>query len=700
MEQEQQHLSDWETLTTLIQHTLVRMLELDLDSQAFAQLEDYFRELEAMPPIQAWQHESCLELCSQSDSEWTAERVFEALNRQYGEKAPPVRLELLNVSVPLHVPPLPVPFVPIARHPLSGAMTVATWIPGLSSVLESAPADILREFWCTDFIQCVWSSPASIRAFLGASHERLSLERVPPHHDFRALDARAPDYPWLDAADILIRTKDLKELGLSCNLMRAISAAPLYRGENIVTVLSSRRLSAQVIGRLQQTLRTTATIFQVRGEQPAIEQLISRTEADNIDPSRIFRTAPVHRHPSKTHQPPTLRADLETEAVRVVNTCLLKAVKLRASDVIFAETPDALRVRYKVDGQWMDEPGGLPLAVAKEVINHIKMRSQLDISITRLAQDGHLVKDLEGRRYTFRVNTSMDISGQKAVLRIQPGFDTIRSLEDYGMPHSYINSIDQTLAGSSGLIVLCGPTGCGKSTTIYSILARIPSTYNVLTAEDPPEIPIPLPHIFQARINVPGGETFASWTRGLVRQAPCIAMVGEMRDPQTVEAVMHVSSSGHRIISTLHTTSAWGIPSRLEDLKAERFYVSQALSVGISQRLVRMLCPNCQIQVPVPSSDKLLRMGLDPERFQGISHLAKGRGCPYCHGRGTYGRRAIFEALLVDDEVREAIEQRATALELREISRRRGEQTIFEKALAEACDGRISLQEACATRCA
>jgi type II secretory ATPase GspE/PulE/Tfp pilus assembly ATPase PilB-like protein len=474
--------------------------------------------------------------------------------------------------------------------------------------------------------------------------------------------------------------------------MRSISAVPLYRAENIVTVLAAKRLTPQIVGRIQQTLRTTATIFQVRGDEAAIDHLIERTETDNIDPSRIFRGA------TKTTQQSGAN-DLETEAVRVVSTCLLKAVKMRSSDIIFAETPDMLRVRYKVDGGWMDEPGGLPLAVAKEVINHIKMRSHLDISITKVDQDGLLLRDFGGERYTFRVNTSQDIGGQKAVLRVQPKFDTIVSLEEYGMPQSYVDAIDQTLTGSSGLIILCGPTGCGKSTTIYSILRRIDPTFlNIVTIEDPVEIVVPL--ISQRSIDRAAGETFASWTRGLLRKAPCIAVVGEMRDQETVETVMSVATSGHRIISTLHTASAWTIPSRILDLGAQRFYVSQTLSVGISQRLVKMLCPKCQVQVPVPAAERLVRMGLDPERFEGVTHLTKARGCPYCHGRGSYGRRAIFEAMLVDDEIREAIEEGATSLDLRNISARRGEQTIFDKALAEALAGRISMQEACTTRCA
>jgi hypothetical protein len=539
-------LPNWSPVTALLQHALGQMLNLEIDSEPFSQLEEYFRELEKVPLLQAWQNDSFLELFSPT-GDWNHERVFEALNRQHGGATPPVRLDLLKISLALHLPPLPIPLVPIARDPLSGAMTVASWIPGLGPILNSLSANILRDFWCTDFIQCIWASPASIRGLLAASVERLSLDAIPPHEDFRALDARPPDCPWLDAADVLIPVNTVRELGLSCHLMRSVSAVPLYRAENILTVLSAKRLTPHVVGRIQQTLRTTATIFQIRGDEATIEHLIERTETDNIDPSRIFRGSTKVAQQSGT--------DLETEAVRVVNTCLLKAVKMRSSDIIFAEMPDVLRVRYKVDGGWIDEPGGLPLVVAKEVINHIKMRCHLDISITKIDQDGLLIKDFDGKRYTFRVNTSQDIGGQKAVLRVQPKFDTIRSLEEYGMPQAYIDAIDQTLAGSSVLIVLCGPTGCGKTTTIYSILRRLnPSLMNILAIEDPVEIVVPL--ISQRNIDRAAGETFASWTRGLLRKAPCVAVVGEMRDQETVEAVITVATSGHRIISTLHTTSA------------------------------------------------------------------------------------------------------------------------------------------------
>src|SRR5215831_16572152 len=190
--EKQQHLSNWESVTTLIRHTLVQMLELDVNSQPFFELQENFRELESMPPLHAWQNDTYLELYPRS-GDWTHERVFETLNQQYGEKTPPVRLELLNIAVPLHLPPLPVALIPIARNPLSGAMTVATWVPGLGSILQSEAANVLRDFWCTDFIRCVWSSPASIRAFLVANTERLSLESVPPHEDFRGLDAPVPD---------------------------------------------------------------------------------------------------------------------------------------------------------------------------------------------------------------------------------------------------------------------------------------------------------------------------------------------------------------------------------------------------------------------------------------------------------------------------------------------------------------------------
>jgi type II secretory ATPase GspE/PulE/Tfp pilus assembly ATPase PilB-like protein len=699
----------FEDLDLLLMHSLLEMLAIAPDTEPWPQLVEHFGRLKNIPPIDSWKLETCLELFGPT-GEWTHEKVFEELNREYGGSTPPIKLDLLSVGMQLHIPPLSIPLVPIARHPVSGFMTVASWLPGLSEVLGRNRTNILNEFWCTDQVQAVWADPGAIRTFLKRNSERVTLEPAPAHEDFRGLVDKlgADDAPWIDAHSIVLLEKDQKELGISARLMREILAVPVFRAQNIVTALSATKLSPQVETRIQMALRTSkvATVFQLRSDEQSISQLIDRAESQSIDPSRIFRgpksNAAGGQAPASAGLPDRisrsgihLRAGDEAEAVRLVNTCLYKAIQLRASDIIFAETRDRLRVRYKIDGEWMDETGKLPREYAAAVINHIKIKSGLSISIRKTTQDGYFSKEINSNQYRFRVNTSMDVSGEKAVLRVQPDADSIRTLEEFGMPQRYIDAIDQTMAGSTGLVILTGPTGCGKSTTIYSVIQRLdPLKQNILTCEDPVEIE--MPNVFHSQPEWP--QTIALWTRGLLRQSPCIAIVGEMRDAETVEAVIRVASSGHRVISTLHTNTAWDIPTRLMNFGAEAFFIEQILTVGISQRLVKLICPKCSVDVAVPAPEKLVRMGLNPDQFAGVELLRQGRGCPYCQNRGTYGRRAIFEALIPDDEIRDAIAERAPSHELRNIMAKKGEKTLFEKALAEAIAGNISLREAYGTR--
>ena len=703
----------FEPLATALMHSLVEMLQIEPGSEPWDRLLEHFDGLKASRPQDSWLRDSYLELFGPS-GDWTQAKVFEELNRQYGRSSPPISLDLVSLGTELHLPPLSVPIIPIARHPVSGSVTVASWLPGLSGLLEQDRADILKDFWCTDQVRAVWAEPAAIRRFLTRNKDRVTLSPFPAHEDLRGLADQAPaeDVPWIDAASLVLLEKDQRELGISARLMRELVAVPVFRGENIVTVLSPGPLGPQVETRIQLAQRTSkvATVFQLRGDEHSISQLIDRAESQSIDPSKIFRAprpkgaggrapAAEGRGDRGAGSSIHLLSGEEAEVVRLVSTCLYKAIQGRASDIIFAEARDRLRVRYKIDGEWLDEPGKLPKAHAAAVINHIKIKSGLSISVRKTAQNGYFTREINGTRYRFRVNTSLDLAGEKAVFRIQPDSDSVRTLEEYGMPPRYIDAIDQTLASSTGLIVLAGPTGCGKSTTIYSIIRRLdPSKQNILTCENP--IEIEMPNIFQSYIEEGGQMTYALWTRGLLHQAPDVAVVGEMLDPDTVEAVIRVASSGHRVISTLHTNTAAAIPARLMNFGAEAFYIEQILTVGISQRLVKIICPKCSVEVPVPAQEKLRRMGLGPERFAGVASLRQGRGCAYCQNRGTYGRRAIFEALLADDEVKEAIGQRATALELGRIMAKRGEKTIFDQALDEAIAGNISLEEACRTRSA
>jgi type II secretory ATPase GspE/PulE/Tfp pilus assembly ATPase PilB-like protein len=247
------------------------------------------------------------------------------------------------------------------------------------------------------------------------------------------------------------------------------------------------------------------------------------------------------------------------------------------------------------------------------------------------------------------------------------------------------------------LLILCGPTGSGKTTTIYSILRSVDAIKNnVLTAESP--IEVFLENISQTQVDDDGPYSFAMWARGILRQAPDVVMMGEIRDEESVEALMRLSSSGHRAISTLHTNSACEVPNRLFLFRAQPFMVADSLKLAISQRLVKKLCPRCAIEEPLPAEERLVRLGIKPEWLVGVSAIRRGRKCDFCRKTGVSGRKAIFEALIVDDEVKIAIQERAPALNLQRILERRGEATLFEKAVREAAAGVISLEEACKFR--
>jgi type IV pilus assembly protein PilB len=251
--------------------------------------------------------------------------------------------------------------------------------------------------------------------------------------------------------------------------------------------------------------------------------------------------------------------------------------------------------------------------------------------------------------------------------------------------------------GDLGLLILCGPTGSGKSTTIYSILKSLDSVKNnILTAESP--IEIFLENISQTQIDDDGPYTYAIWARGILRQAPDIVMMGEIRDEESVGALMRLSSSGHRAISTLHTNSVCEVPNRFSTFGAQPFMVADSLKMAVSQRLVKKVCPRCFIEEPVPSEQSLSKLGVPPNWLAGVGVLRRGRKCDFCRNTGVSGRKAIFEVLLVDDDLKMAIQERVPAVQVKNLMAAKGERSIFEKAVREAAAGVISLEEACKFR--
>jgi type II secretory ATPase GspE/PulE/Tfp pilus assembly ATPase PilB-like protein len=348
-------------------------------------------------------------------------------------------------------------------------------------------------------------------------------------------------------------------------------------------------------------------------------------------------------------------------------------------------------------GDWFDENGDFPGHISKQVISRIKVISGLEIQYVRLPQDGSFPIKIGDQRYDFRVNTSYHAQGEQAVLRLQRDQRSIKALDELGMPNRYVQAIEEMMNGDNGLLILCGPTGSGKTTTIYSILKSLDAVKNnILTAESPIEIFIE--NISQTQIDEDGPYDYAMWARGILRQAPDIVMMGEIRDEESIDALMRLSSSGHRAISTLHTNSVCEVPNRFLMFKAQPFMIADALKMAVSQRLVKKVCPRCYVEEPIPSRDRLNKLGIDPEWLGETSSLRHGRGCDFCRNTGVSGRKPIFEILIVDDEVKIAIQERAPATHLKRLMSEKGESTLFEKAVREAAAGMISLEEACKFR--
>lgn len=646
-----------------------------------------------------WQQDSVLETyCRRVDLDLSS--FLSKIVREY--PTPAFNPTILGLSpADVAIPPLAIPLMPVASR--NGEITVVSWVPGLNRLLVNPAAWVLNAFWGVTSIHALWCEPAHLREALRISAPRILMNAgTDPvreiHHG---------GIPWVDLD--CIPPSEKTNQWFSPLLQRKYSAAPLYLGKRVLTLGVPRLLDARVKAEIEGSLRHRLTIQQVLVDESALQRFIGASESRAINTSgmvqsmlnleRTGRNAETLEviQAERLHQVLPRGRDDEQAVIKFVHSILYKAIDMGASDIMFQEFPSKLRVRYKVDGDWFDETGDFPGHVAKQVISRLKVISGLEIQYVRLPQDGAFPIKIADQRYDFRVNTSYQAQGEQAVLRLQRDQRNLKSLAELGMPARYIDAVDEIMNGDHGLLILCGPTGSGKSTTIYSILRSLDAVKNnVLTAESP--IEVYLENISQTQIDEDGPYTYAAWARGILRQAPDVVMMGEIRDEESVEALMRLSSSGHRAVSTLHTNSACEVPDRFFLFRAQPFMVADSLKMAISQRLVKKVCPRCYEETPVPSEERMCRLGIDPAWLAGAVTLRRGRGCDFCRRSGVSGRRAVFEALVVDEEVRTAIQDRAPATHFRRLMEAKGEMTLFERAVREAASGAIALEEACKFR--
>jgi type IV pilus assembly protein PilB len=375
--------------------------------------------------------------------------------------------------------------------------------------------------------------------------------------------------------------------------------------------------------------------------------------------------------------------------VSYTNELLKIAVQLRASDMHLEPRPSGLLPRYRVDGQ-LRSGGEIPAELRPAITSRLKVLADLDISETRLPQDGRFRATIGGHVFDFRVSTLPSIHGEKIVMRLLDRSALVTDLRRLGFTEKMREEFEAMLRQSQGLILITGPTGSGKTTTLYAALSTTrDETKNVVTVEDPVEYE--LSGVTQSNANPDIGLSFAAQLRAILRQDPDVILVGEIRDAETADIAIRAALTGHLVLSTLHTNSAVAAVTRLQDMGVPPFLIASSLSGVVAQRLVRLICRNCRAPVPpdTPEYDAAIaRLDLQP----GFP-LWRGAGCEQCNGTGMRGRIAILEFLSVDRETRRAMMQKSTSTELRDIAVRAGMKTLWQDGLDKLRAGLTTADE-------
>lgn len=375
--------------------------------------------------------------------------------------------------------------------------------------------------------------------------------------------------------------------------------------------------------------------------------------------------------------------------VRLINSMFLRAMQTGASDIHIEPFEEETVVRMRVDGM-LHETTRVPRSRHSQIAARLKVMSKLDLAESRRPQDGRLHVHSGERHIDVRLSTVPTLHGERLVMRLLEKNLELLSLEQVGMLNDTEETINEILAHPYGLFLVTGPTGSGKTTTLYSVLDKLRSPdCNLITIEDPVEYRVQ--GVGQIQVNEKIGLTFASGLRSVLRQDPDVLMVGEIRDPETAEIAIHAALTGHMVLSTLHTNDAPAAATRLIDLGVPSYLLSSCLVGVLAQRLVRKLCPKCKVPSKLTEFD-IKRLGLKDE-FIGHTAYEPG-GCPACLERGYRGRTGVFELMNVDEELASLVARSEDARELRAAARRLGMRTLMEDAAAKVVQGTTSREEA------
>jgi type IV pilus assembly protein PilB len=500
----------------------------------------------------------------------------------------------------------------------------------------------------------------------------------------------ATGVPYVDLAEVLVEPRALELV--SEQYQRRHRVLPFKFEGRKLHVAMSDPLNVMIIDDLR--LMTGMQIVPMLSLQSEITDAFGRAYSARSAAESVLKEI-ENAEQTKEDQELSIDqlVDLAEDApiIRLVNSIIAGAVNGNASDIHIEPQEKAVRVRYRVDGI-LYEQMTLPSHHHAAVASRIKIMSHLNIAERRRPQDGRIVFSSDGLSFDLRVSTMPTIFGEKIVMRVLDKSGITVPLEKLGFFPEQLEIWNQFLNRPHGIILVTGPTGSGKSTTLYASLNKINDVQrNIITVEDPVEYN--LPGISQMQANAKIGLTFAAGLRTIVRQDPDVIMVGEIRDTETAEISVQAALTGHLVFSTLHTNDAPGALIRLQNMGVEGFLITSAVLGIVGQRLLRKVCSGCgEKDEPDPALLRTLR--LTPQQIAN-ANFRKGRGCPKCGGRGYKGRSAAYEVMRMTDRMRDAVLQSVGAGKLKDIAIAEGMTTMRESGIRKALEGETSVEEVC-----
>jgi type IV pilus assembly protein PilB len=467
---------------------------------------------------------------------------------------------------------------------------------------------------------------------------------------------------------------------------------PLAQEDSTLKVIMSDPMDMDTIQKLQFILNKDIQPVLAPREQiiEAINRYYGQSETESVD-SMLQEFTDTAIDTTETESAAAVASMLDSDApvVKLVNLIIQEAVSLRASDIHIEPFADHIRVRYRIDGILVqrDSP---PKRLLPAIISRIKIMAKMDIAEKRRPQDGRIKMVLNGKHYDLRVSILPTNHGQACVMRILDRQNVQISIRDLGFSEDDYQKFVQIIKRPNGIFLVTGPTGSGKTTTLYAVLNELNRPdRKIITAEDPVEYY--LPGVNQVEVKHQIGLDFARIIRAMLRQAPNILLIGEIRDKETAEAAIQASLTGHLVFSTLHTNDAPSAITRLVDIGLQPFLIASSLIGVMAQRLVRLVCPKCR-EPDTPTAAEIKAAGLTPERLK-TATFYRGRGCQHCHHTGYRGRTGIFELMKMNSTLRELTFKREPTQVIRRYARMFGMRTLLEDGVEKACRGLTTLEE-------